>query len=378
MIPRPYQVCANCVMDTTDSKIIFDKDGVCDHCRNFYENIQPSWHPGSESDEELNILLNKIREDGKDNQYDCLIGLSGGMDSSYVAYCAVKKWNLRPLFFTVDTCWNLPIANENISNIIKKLNLNVHYEKIDHNEMMDLQLSFFKSQVAYQDIPQDHIIFASLYNFAANNGFKYVLTGGNNSTECVREPNEWVHENDLTLIKDIHKKFGERPIKKIEFCGMFKYRLYYRYLKGVRAVKILDYVPYFKKDVQEILKQELNWVPYANKHFESIFTRFYEGYWLPRKFGYDKRRAHFSSLILTGQMKRSDALKILVNPPYPEETAMEDMRYICSEMGISTEDFITLMRQENKTYKDYKNSFIFINTARNFAKIIGIERRNIR
>lgn len=374
---REYQVCANCVMDTTDSRIVFDEHGMCDHCHNFYENIKPSWNPEGDPDA-INRLVAKIKSDGEGKKYDCLIGLSGGVDSSYVAYCAVKKWGLRPLIFAVDTCWNLEVANQNIEKIINKLGVDVHYEKIDHDEMMDLQLAFFKSQVPYQDSPQDHMIFASLYNFAAENGFKYILTGGNYSTECVREPNEWVHENDVKLIKDIHKKFGTRPLKHMRFCGMFKYRLYYRYLKGVRVCKVLDLIPYYKKDVITELQEVFEWEPYANKHFESVFTRFYEGYWLPNKFGYDKRRAHFSSLILTGQLSREEALNILNYPPYREETAMQDMDFICGELGIATEDFKKLMKGENRTYRDYKNSFALINAARNLAKVVGIERRNIR
>ena len=377
MSKREYQVCSNCVMDTSDSKIVFDKKGMCDHCHNFYENIQPNWNPEG-NPEELQKLIDKIKKDGQGKKYDCLIGLSGGVDSSYVAYCAVKKWGLRPLIFAVDTCWNLEVADKNIEKIIKKLGVDVHYEKINHDEMMDLQLAFFKSQVPYQDTPQDHNIFAALYTFAAKNGFKHILTGGNYSTECVREPNEWVHENDITLIKDIHKKFGKKSIDHLQLCGMFKYRLYYRYFKGVQLHKVLDLIRYKKAEVIDELKREFNWEPYANKHFESIFTRFYEGYWLPKKFGYDKRRAHFSSLILTGQLDRKEALEILKNPPYSEEIAMQDMEFICKEMGISVEEFKKLMEQENKTYKDYKNGYKYIHWARNLAKLFGIERRNIR
>ena len=374
---KKYQICSNCVMDTSDSKIVFDKKGICDHCHNFYENIQPNWNPEG-NPEELQKLIDKIKKDGKGKKYDCLIGLSGGVDSSYVAYCAVKKWGLRPLIFAVDTCWNLEVANKYVEKIINKLGVDVHYEKINHDEMMDLQLAFFKSQVPYQDTPQDHNIFAALYNFAAKNGFKHILTGGNYSTECVREPNEWVHENDITLIKDIHKKFGKKSIDHLQFCGMFKYRLYYRYFKGVQLHKVLDLIRYKKNEAIDELKREFNWEPYANKHFESIFTRFYEGYWLPKKFGYDKRRAHFSSLILTGQLDRKEALEILKNPPYSEEIAMQDMEFICKEMGISIEEFKKLMEQENKTYKDYKNGYKYIHWARNLAKLFGIEKRNIR
>lgn len=372
-----YQVCTNCVMDTSDSKIVFDENGMCDHCHNFYTNIKPNWNPQG-SPEVLEKLLEKIKKDGIGKKYDCLIGLSGGVDSSYVAYCAVKKWGLRPLIYAVDTCWNLEVANKNIEKIINNLDVDVHYEKIDHDEMMDLQLAFFKSQVPYQDSPQDHMIFASLNNFAAKEGFKYILTGGNYSTECVREPNEWVHENDVKLIKDIHRKFGMKSLDHMRFCGMFKYRLYYRYVKGIQVCKVLDMIPYFKKDAIEELQKEFDWEPYENKHFESVFTRFYEGFWLPKKFGYDKRRAHFSSLVLTEQLSRDEAMETLEKPPYSEETAMQDMAVICGEMGISVDEFKGLMNGENKTYKDYKNGYTLIHAARNFAKIVGIEKRNIR
>ncbi|MEN6471871.1 MAG: N-acetyl sugar amidotransferase [Clostridiaceae bacterium] len=377
MSEREYQVCTNCVMDTSDSKIVFDEKGMCDHCHNFYENIKPHWSPAGDAGA-LNKLLDKIKADGKGKKYDCLIGLSGGVDSSYVAYCAVKKWGLRPLIFAVDTGWNLPVADGNVKKVVDKLGVDIHYEVVDIDEMIDLQLAFFKSQVPYQDTPQDHMVFASLHNFAAKEGFKYILTGGNYSTECVREPNEWVHENDVTLLKDIHKKFGKRPLKNMRLCGMFKYRLYYRYFKGVQICKVLDLVPYIKKDVINELKEQFDWEPYANKHFESIFTRFYEGYWLPTKFGYDKRRAHFSSLILTGQLNRDEALEILEQPPYSKETAAQDMAYICERLGISVEEFKVLMVQPNRIYKDYRSGIRLITMARNFAKIIGLERRNIR
>lgn len=378
MSERTYQVCSNCVMDTSDSKIAFDEKGMCDHCHNFYESIKPNWHPDERGATELNQLLGKIKADGKNRKYDCLIGLSGGVDSSYVTYCAVEKWGLRPLAFVVDTGWNLPVADKNVKKIIDKLKIDAHYEKIDLEEMMDLQLAFFKSQVSYQDLPQDHMIFSSLYNFAAHNNFKYILTGGNYSTEGVREPNEWVYENDVTLIKDIHNKFGKHPLKNIKFCGMLKYRLYYRYFKGVQVCKVLDNIPYLKNEVIHELQTRFDWEPYENKHYESIFTRFYEGYWMPKKFGYDKRRAYFSSLVLTGQLDRQEALNLLAQPPYSEETAAKDMTFICQRMGIPVEEFQRLMAEPNKTYKDYRSNKKTITFARNLAKAVGIERRNIR
>ena len=302
------------------------------------------------------------------------------MDSSYLAYYAVRKLGLRPLFICVDTGWNLPVAEKNTNNIIDRLGVrdSVVNVKIDHEQMMDLQLAYFKSAVPYQDTPQDHVIFASLYNTAVKHGIKYVLTGGNYSTECVREPNEWVYWNDLRMIKDIHRRFGTKPMNKLPQCSMFKHRLYYRYFKGMRIIKPLNMIPYTKKDALALLKAEFDWEPYQNKHYESIFTRFYEGWWLINKFGYDKRKAHFSSLILTGQKTRDEALQELNHPPYSEETAMQDMKYIADNMGISTDEFMELMNLPNKSYKDYKNSFGLINLAIKVARIFGIERMQYR
>ncbi len=374
---REYQVCNNCVMDTSDSLIEFDERGICDHCNNYYNNILPNWHPDERGAKELNKIVEKIKQDGKNKKYDCLIGISGGVDSSYLVYLAKEKLGLRPLAYLVDTGWNLNVANENIDRLVKGLNLDLHTEVVDWNEMKDLQLAFFKSQVPSQDI-QDHAIFASLYNFAAKNRFKYVLTGANYSTECIREPIEWAHVNDLTQIKDIHCKFGTKPLEKFPLCGMFKYRLYYRYIKGMKVVQPLNLIPYVKEDVIKELHERFGWERYKNKHFENIFTRFYEGYWLPEKFGFDKRRAHFSSLIVTGQLKREDALEMLKQPPYPVEEAMQDMEFIATKLGITEAEFQRLIKGKNKSYCDYKSEMFWIGLALNLAKLVGMEKRNFR
>jgi N-acetyl sugar amidotransferase len=378
MEKREYQVCTNCVMDTTDSLIKFDDNGKCDHCNNFYNNIKPNWHTDEIGKSKLDAIVKKIKDDGKGKQYDCIIGLSGGVDSSYLAYYAKEVLDLRPLIFAVDTGWTLNVAVENIEKIMKGIGVDLYTEIIDWNEMKDLQLAYFKAQVPYQDTPQDHEIFASLYNYAAKNGIKYVITGANYSTECVREPNEWVYVNDLQQIKDIHKKFGTRPLKKLQFCGMFKYRLYYRYIKGMKIVQPLNLIPYKKEDAIALLEEKFGWQRYANKHYESVFTRFYEGYWLIKKFGYDKRRAHFSSLILSGQLTREDALKKLAEPPYDENQAMQDMEYVAKKLGLTKDEFSEMMNGENKTYRDYKSSAFLIKAAIRFAILVGFEKRQFR
>lgn len=378
MVERAYQTCTNCVMDTSDSMIQFDEKGICDHCNNFYERILPSWHLGEVSEKALQEIARRIVEEGKNKKYDCIIGLSGGVDSSYVTYLAKTILGLRPLILCVDTGWNLEVASKNIQRVVEKLELDVYEIVVNWDEMKDLQIAYLKSQVPYQDLPQDHAIFAALYNYAAENGYKYVLTGGNHSTECVREPSEWVHFNDIKQIKDIHKKYGKAPLSTFPMCGMFRYRLYYRYVKGMKIIQPLNMIPYYKEQAIEELEKVFGWEKYQNKHYENLFTKFYEGYWLPSKFGYDKRRAHFSSLILTGQLRREDALELLKSPPYLTDDALEDMRLIADRLDISLEEFRTLMGGENKTYKNYKSSKALIEVAISIAKILGKEKRNFR
>lgn len=375
---RKQQVCNNCIMDTSDSKIIFDNNGKCDHCNNYYNNILPEWNEGKGKETELYRVIDKIKNEGKDKKYDCIVGLSGGLDSSYLLHISVTKLGLRPLVFCVDTCWNTEIAIANNQALITKLGLDSINYRVDEEEMMDLQLAFFKSQVPYQDMPQDQAIFAALYDYSVKNGFKYVLTGANHSCECVREPNQWCHVNDITLLKDIHKKFGKKRLKHYPLCGMFKHRIFYRVFKGMRRVPILNYIEYIKSEAESELAELYGWKPYPYKHFESIFTRFYEGYWLIKKYGYDKRKAHFSSLILTNQMSREKALENIKLIEYYDNEYETDLEFISSKLGISKTEFLEIMGNQNKTYKDYRSSFPLYKMAINFAILLGIEKRNFR
>jgi N-acetyl sugar amidotransferase len=374
-----YRICANCIMDTSDPEITFDDRGFCDHCTHFYSVILPNWHTDERGARALQSVVDQIKEDGKGKDHDCLIGISGGIDSSYLTYIAKAKLGLRPLIFHVDAGWNSQEAVHNIERLIEGLGLDLHTEVVNWLEMQDFQLMFLRAGLPYADHAQDIAFFSGLFKFAAERGFKYILTGANYSTECVRQPLEWAYWGmDMAHLNDIHRQYGKRDLKTFPISSIFKNKIYYRYVKGIQVVKPLDYVPYIKADAVKELVEKFGWQTYAHKHYESRATRFIESYWMPEKFGFDNRRAHFSSLILTKQMSRDEALAKIAKKAYSEDQIAHDMEYFCTKLGITVDEFKAMVAGPNRSYRDFKNRKWLIDLGQRVLSLTGSQRMRIR
>lgn len=371
-----YQICSQCIMDTSDSGISFDEKGVCKYCQ--YNSINILKRQVS-CEKKLNDLANKIREQGIGKEFDCILGLSGGLDSSYTAYIAKEVMGLKPLLLHVDAGWNTEQAVGNIEKLVDGLGLDLFTEVINWEQMKNVQLAFLKSQIPDQDLPQDAAFFSSLYNFAKKYRIKYILTGSNYSTECCREPIEWggYPGIDKRLFKDITEKFSNKHIAAFPLVDIFTYKLYYKYRWGMQVIHPLNYIPFIKKDAEKLLSDRFKWVPFLHKHHESRFTRFFEDYWLPRKFGYEKRRAHFSSLIMTHQMTREQALKRIASPELGEYFLKQEFEFVAKKLDISIEELQSIFNGENVETVHYKNKALLIKIGIYVMNKLNFDRRLI-
>lgn len=347
---QSYRMCTRCIMDTTDPSITFDANGVCSLCHFFETSLKPYWKPNAEGERELAALIEQIKAEGADKPYDCIIGLSGGVDSSFLATKLIE-WKLRPLVVHVDAGWNSELAVRNIEEIITRLGLHLDTEVIPWNEMRDLQRAFLKSHVANQDIPQDHAFAASLVKKALEREITYVINGNNFATEGVL-PQSWGYDAmDTTHIRAIHREFGEAPLKHFPLLAFRDY--YVTMLEKLRFVSPLNMMPYNKSGAIDYLEKNYGWRYYGGKHYESIWTRWYQAYYLPTKFGYDKRKAHLSSLIVASSMTREAALTELEKPLYTDNELAADTAFVAKKLGFSLEELNALVAAPPRHYKDF-------------------------
>lgn len=379
---RPgYKICCRCIMDTSDPNIVFDAEGCCDYCLNYEKLIKPNWDTGPKGQQALQQVADAIRASGKGRDFDCIIGLSGGLDSSYTAYVAKEKMGLRPLLFHVDAGWNTDQAVGNIEKLVDGLGLDLYTDVVNWEAVKRMQTAFLRAGLPDQDLVQDAAFFSGLYKFARKYKIKHIITGSNFSTECCREPEEWggYLGIDKTLFGDIWKQCGDgKPNDDFPLVDILVYKLWYQKVLGMKVHHPLNMVPYGKRDAEDELGRRFGWQRFQHKHHESRFTRFYEDYWLPQRFGYHKRRAHFSSLIMTGQMARDQALDRISRPEMDEHFLKQEFEYVAHKLGLSVEELRQLFELPKKTYRDYKNKRWMIGVGANAMRWLGLEKRYFR
>ena len=377
-----YQICSNCIIDTNyDNKVKF-YNGKCSYCINFEKKIRPSLEKNLNNQKKYSVdLFKRLKIDQKKNKtdHDCLIGVSGGVDSSYLVYHAVKNLKLNPLIYHVDTGWNNRIAVSNIEKLINKFNLDLHTEVIDWNEIKDLTRSFLIAQVPYLESIQDHAIWASTHLFSKKHKIKNILTGGNLQTECFRAPLYIAYyAGDLTIIKDIHKQFGEIELKKFPKLDIFYYKILYKLIYGIKLHQPLNFVNYNKKHAIKILSDEIGWENYGEKHHESNHTKFFDGYWKKIKFGHDARVGQLSSLIVNNQIRRSDALLEIKKDGYNKDLIHKEFKYVAEKLDFTINELKEILIGKNKYYYDYKSKSHFLKLSTFILRLLNLENRNIK
>jgi N-acetyl sugar amidotransferase len=372
---QDYQVCSRCILDTNDyPAITFDEHGVCSVCHIYDDMAKRTVKRGSEAEKALGDMLAEIKSWGKNREYDCLIGVSGGVDSTYLSYKA-KEWGLRPLILHVDNGWNTELSVMNIENLVKKLGFDLFTYVIDWNEIKDLQLAYMKASVLDIDVPTDNAYAAAVFKIANDKGIKYILTGHNTVTEGWLPPTFTHFKYDIINMKAIHKKFGKVPLKTFPYLGVTR-GWYLMKIKGLKTFAPLNWIDYEKSAVKMFIQQELGWRDYGGKHYENIFTRFYQGFILYKKFGVDKRKSHLSTLICSGQIKREDALEEIKKNPYPsEELLQEDREYLIKKLGITADEFESIMALPVKAHTDYPSILHWYDRLRPYVRAMKKVKR---
>lgn len=367
-----YRICNRCIMDTTDPDIEFDEHGVCNHCHHFDKQMNKANKLREKDPQILQHLVEEIKREGKGKPYDCIIGLSGGVDSSYVAW-KVKTLGLRPLAVHLDNGWNSEVAVKNVENIVNTLNLDLFTIVIDWDEFRQLQLAYLRSSVIDLEVTSDHAIVATMYKLARKYRIKYIISGTNIATESVL-PKSWYykHKDDIKNLIDIYDKFGNsKPLKSYPKLSFFT-SIFNNLILKIKWVPILNFLPYNKNMAIDTITEKLNWKNYGGKHHESIITKFYQTYILPQKTGFDKRRAHLSNLILSGQKTREEALIEIELPVYKSEKELEaEISYFIKKLQISREEFDEILQIPPKSHYEFKTDK---NQRDLFFRILSIYR----
>jgi len=363
-----YKICKKCIMDTTsDPNLILDDKGVCNYCHSYDIEYQKRIPLKSQDNHQLKALFDKIKEDGKGKEYDCIIGISGGVDSAYLAHLA-HQYGLRVLAVHVDGGWNSETAVQNIEKICNKLNFDLYTIVIDWTTMKELQRAYILSGVANQDVPQDHCFIAGINSQIKKFGIKYILNGSNIATEGILSTAYQYTARDWINIKDIYKHFGRGKIslKKYPHCNTLDNLLRSVGISSIKAVFPLDYIDYSKKYAMEVLEREYGWKYYGGKHYESRFTKFFQEVFLPQRFGWDKRRDHLSSLVVGGEMTRNEALKEIEIAPSSETDLKDELEYVLKKLDISMEEWEQMLNSPIKDAREFKNQ---IKIKSHFQKI---------
>ena len=358
IMEKAYQQCSLSVMDNIeDPNIHFDENGICNYYYEYLEKEKRSVFKGQEGEDKLAKIIQEVKKNGKGKAYDCITGVSGGVDSTYLTYKA-KEWGLRPLVVHFDNGWNSELAVKNIENIINKLGFDLYTLVVNWEEFKDIQLAYLRASVVDIEAITDHAILGSLYRLAAEHGVKYILSGANVVTEATL-PSYWIwNKYDHVNIKDIHKQYGSISLKTFPFFS-FKEKKYYQDIKGIQTLPLLNYVPYNKKEVKQTITEKLSWRDYGGKHYESVFTRFYQGYILPEKFKIDKRKAHLSNLIFSGQIQKEEALAELEQPGYDPTLLATDKAFVLKKFNLSETEFEDIMSLPRREHSEFKTELGF-------------------
>ena len=367
-----HRTCTKCLMDTTDKDISFDKLGVCNHCHRYDQQLEKRVNQGEGSKRILDDLIRNIKKAGTGKDYDCIIGVSGGVDSTYVAFIA-KQYGLRPLAIHFDNGWNSELAVTNIEKVLEKLDIDLYTYVINWPMFRDLQLSFLKASTPDGEIPTDHAINALLFREAKKRKIKYILNGMNFATESMSVKSWAYGHSDWKYIRSIHKIYGNRKLTgypKYSFIDL----IWWTFINRIRVVSILNYIDYQKERVMDILQNELGWVYYGGKHYESVYTRYYQGFILPQKFNIDKRKAHLSDLIRSGQISRDKAIEEIEKPIYDEKLLMQDSTYVVKKLGVSREEFDELMNKNVKSFNDYPNNYRKVMYLKRFVNWLRLKK----